>query len=315
MRMCVSICIRTSLLFYIPTHLSPCSYVCMFRLFCNDPLYPMYSNCYTSLCTCSERLGPMLTQLWLHVQGSVFQYSSISMLPINTHIPCSDQKCSILWTPTPHQDPFLFKNRLLGLAHFLAGKMISFFQILIFSYPPFRLVYKPKNRGNSTGAGLTPFRRKTFLQTNPRFGSICGGGKQFSNLLDGLAGAENLRFQGPRQIQIAENFRRSGVPRELHNKPLLVQKVCWIQFTAAWYKPRVSSKTNRWDLLKSDNQFFEKKIFLLNYREYLLIWHDVTLGLVVEKTIQELGVRRSKHGGILEKLTWTRVDFSQLWIF
>ena len=179
MRMCVSICIRTSLLFYIPTHLSPCSYVCMFRLFCNDPLYPMYSNCYTSLCTCSERLGPMLTQLWLHVQGSVFQYSSISMLPINTHIPCSDQKCSILWTPTPHQDPFLFKNRLLGLAHFLAGKMISFFQILIFSYPPFRLVYKPKNRGNSTGAGLTPFRRKTFLRTKPRFRAIFAGEHSF----------------------------------------------------------------------------------------------------------------------------------------
>jgi len=76
----------------------------------------------------------------------------------------------------------------------------------------------PKNRGNGTGAGLTPFRRKTFLQTNPRFKHIFGGWTQFSNLLDGLEGAENLWFQGPRQIQIADNLKRSGVPRELHNK-------------------------------------------------------------------------------------------------
>jgi len=44
-----------------------------------------------------------------------------------------------------HQDPLpcaalVFKNRLLGLVNFLAGKMISFSQILIFSYPPCRLV-------------------------------------------------------------------------------------------------------------------------------------------------------------------------------
>jgi len=30
----------------------------------------------------------------------------------------------------------------------------------------------PKNRGNGTGAGLTPFRRKTFLQTKSRFRPI-----------------------------------------------------------------------------------------------------------------------------------------------
>ena len=42
----------------------------------------------------------------------------------------------------------------------------------------------------------------------------------------GLEGAENLRFQGPRQIQIADNLKRSGVPRELHKKTLLVLKRC-----------------------------------------------------------------------------------------
>ena len=44
-----------------------------------------------------------------------------------------------------HRKPFacaalVFKNRLLGLANFLGGKMDPFFRILIFSYPPFRLV-------------------------------------------------------------------------------------------------------------------------------------------------------------------------------
>jgi len=44
-----------------------------------------------------------------------------------------------------HRDPLpcaalVFKNRLLGLANFLGGKMLTFSQILIFSYPPFRLV-------------------------------------------------------------------------------------------------------------------------------------------------------------------------------
>ena len=44
-----------------------------------------------------------------------------------------------------HRNPFpcaalVFKNRLLGLANFLGGKMGPFFTILIFSYPPFRLV-------------------------------------------------------------------------------------------------------------------------------------------------------------------------------
>ena len=44
-----------------------------------------------------------------------------------------------------HRNPFpcaalVFKNRLLGLANFLGGTMGPFFTILIFSYPPFRLV-------------------------------------------------------------------------------------------------------------------------------------------------------------------------------
>jgi len=44
-------------------------------------------------------------------------------------------------------------------------------------------------------------------------------------LADGLEGTENLRFQGPYEIQIADHFGWSGVPRELYYKPLQVQKV------------------------------------------------------------------------------------------
>jgi len=44
-----------------------------------------------------------------------------------------------------HQDPLLraplvFENQYLGLANFLGGKMLTFSQILIFIYTPFRLV-------------------------------------------------------------------------------------------------------------------------------------------------------------------------------
>jgi len=76
-------------------------------------------------------------------------------------------------------------------------------------------------------------------------------------------GPANLQFQGPCQIQFADNLGRSGVPRELHNKTLLVRKVCWIKFTAVWYKPRVSSKTNRRAPLKCDNQVFEQLYYLI----------------------------------------------------
>jgi len=165
--------------------------------------------------------------------------------------------------------------------------MGPFSQILIFSYPPFRLVKMPKNRGNGTGAGLTPFRRKTFLRTKPRFSRIFGGWTQFSNLLDGLEGAENLRFQGPCEIQIVNNFGRSGVPRELHTKTLLVRKVCWTQFTAVWYKPRVLSKTNRRALQKCDNQVFEQK-----KRVYINSMFTLTL--------------KTSHGPAVEWLHWDR---------
>jgi len=49
------------------------------------------------------------------------------------------------YTCACHRDPLpcatlVFKNGLLGLANFPSRKMISFCKILIFSYPPFRLV-------------------------------------------------------------------------------------------------------------------------------------------------------------------------------
>jgi len=47
-----------------------------------------------------------------------------------------------------------------------------------------------------------------------------------TDLLNRLEGAENLRFQGPYEIQIADNFGRSGVLRELYYKTLQVRKVC-----------------------------------------------------------------------------------------
>jgi len=35
-----------------------------------------------------------------HAQGYLFQYSYVSMLPMNTHIPCSYKKCCILYAPS-----------------------------------------------------------------------------------------------------------------------------------------------------------------------------------------------------------------------
>jgi len=51
-----------------------------------------------------------------------------------------------------HQDPLpcavlVFKNRLLGLANFLGGKMDPFSQILIFSYLPLGWFKCPKTDG------------------------------------------------------------------------------------------------------------------------------------------------------------------------
>jgi len=41
------------------------------------------------LCTCWWRFHKMFTHLRPHVQGSLFQYSYVSKLPMNTQIPCS----------------------------------------------------------------------------------------------------------------------------------------------------------------------------------------------------------------------------------
>jgi len=76
----------------------------------------------------------------------------------------------------------VFKNQLLGLANFPGDRKGPFCKILIFRYHPIRLVERPKNRGISTPAGLTPFRRKNLLRTKPKFRPIFGGWTQFSNL-------------------------------------------------------------------------------------------------------------------------------------
>jgi len=73
-------------------------------------------------------------------------------------------------------------------------------------------------RGNNTVSGLTPVRRKNLIWTKHRVRPTFCGWTQIFNQLDGSEGAENLRFQGPREIQIADHFRRSGVSRELYNK-------------------------------------------------------------------------------------------------
>jgi len=78
---------------------------------------------------------------------------------------------------------------------------------------------------------------KDLFQTNPMCWLLFSGGTQFSNLHEGLEGAEILRFQEARVIQIADHFRRSGVSRECYNKTLQVQKAYSIYLD--WYKPRL----------------------------------------------------------------------------
>ena len=46
---------------------------------------------------------------------------------------------NIIYDPLPCA-PLVFKNQHLRLVNVLAGKLTLFFQILICSYPPFRLV-------------------------------------------------------------------------------------------------------------------------------------------------------------------------------
>ena len=106
------------------------------------------------------------------------------------------------------------------------------------------------------------------MSTKLRFRPIFGGWTQFSNLLDKLESAENLRFCGPFQLQIAEHFRRSSVLRELNNKTWQVPKVCWIQFTAVWHKPQVLLKTNRRAVPNCDNPIiieFSKNMFCIRF--------------------------------------------------
>jgi len=49
--------------------------------------------------------------------------------------------------------------------------------------------------------GLTTFRRKNLIRTNPRYRPIFGRCTQFSNLLDGLEGAEICDFRGPVKVK------------------------------------------------------------------------------------------------------------------
>jgi len=94
--------IRTYL-FHTHVHISPCLYMCMFQLdysvlaSCN--LYiPIIIRLYVSV---PRRL--MYTHLWPHVQGSLFQYSYVSILLINTLIPCSYKPIESLdSTPLPN---------------------------------------------------------------------------------------------------------------------------------------------------------------------------------------------------------------------
>ena len=94
--------IRTYL-FHTHVHISPCLYMCMFQLdysvlaSCN--LYiPIIIRLYVSV---PRRL--MYTHLWPHVRGSLFQYSYVSILLINTLIPCSYKPIESLdSTPLPN---------------------------------------------------------------------------------------------------------------------------------------------------------------------------------------------------------------------
>jgi len=114
---------------------------------------------------------------------------------------------------------------------------------------------------------------KDLIWTKPRFRPIFGERTQFSNLLEGLEGAEILRFQGPRENQIADHFRRFRVSQELHNKTLQVQNVYSIQFTALWYNQRVSTKKNDGLFPKWDNRVVES---------WHLLWTIYSLTVTLE---------------------------------
>jgi len=136
----------------------------------------------------------------------------------------------------------------------------------------------PKNGGNGTGAGLTPFQRKTFLRTKPRFRPIFGGWTQFSNLLDGLEGAENLRFQGARQIQIADNSGRSSVPRELHNSlGTPEKKPCWYKRCAE--SSLLLSGTNHECRQKQIDGLFWSVIIKFSNNNILFVLKDIILNV------------------------------------
>jgi len=94
-------CIRTYL-FQIHVHILQCLCVCMFQF-----NYSVLASCnlYISIIirlyvSVPRRL--MYTHLWPHVQGSLFQYSYVSIPLINTLIPCSYKPIESLYSiPLP----------------------------------------------------------------------------------------------------------------------------------------------------------------------------------------------------------------------
>ena len=157
----------------------------------------------------------------------------------------------------------------------------------------------PKNRGNGTGAGLTPFQGKTFLRTKPRV-LVC-----FWRVHTVFQFARLAQRRWKLAISQLWNIWCSYPgPRELHNKTLLERKVCWIQFTAVWYKPRVSSKTNRRAQLKCNNQVLDKNIDCTS-RNYFA-WS--TKNVLVQRPGVLCGSTRSK-----DRLTWKLCN--KIWFF
>jgi len=83
----------------------------------------------------------------------------------------------------------------------------------------------PKNRGNGTGAGLTPFRRKTFLRTKPRFGLFLAGELSFPICSTGSKAMKTCDFRGPVKI----NLKLLTTSEDLVFLGNCTTKPCWYE--------------------------------------------------------------------------------------
>jgi len=114
--------------------------------------------------------------------------------------------------------------------------MTSFFQILIFSYTPFRLVQRPQITGSSFWEGLTPFRIIVIFQTDPEFRFDYGRRHTLSLCLMVLnspvfRGHFHFKF-----FNVLTCSSEDSVFLHLYTKTLVVLQVCFMSMYTRWYK-------------------------------------------------------------------------------